>query len=81
MVMMMMIIITKNVVIRIAANAGGGFKFVVNLNVFTTVQCTEPGVEGFNRVTPISSPHFLIYSCRSQIIFLFVALRKNLSVL
>lgn len=52
----------KMLLIRSAANAGGVFKFVVSLNIFTTVQCTEPGVEGFNRVQPISSTHFLIHS-------------------
>jgi len=72
---MMMVMITKMLLIRTAANAGGGFKFVVSLNIFTTVQCTELGVEGFNRVTPISSTHFLIYSCRS------VALCIHLNVL
>jgi hypothetical protein len=73
--------ITKMLLIRTAANAGGGFKFVVSLNIFTTVHCTEPGVEGFNRVTPISSTHFLIYSCRSQLIFLSVVLCIHLNVL
>jgi hypothetical protein len=77
----MMVMITKMLLIRTAANAGGGFKFVVSLNIFTTVQRTEPGVEGFNRVTPISSTHFLIHSCRSQLTFLLVALLISLSVL
>jgi hypothetical protein len=78
---MMMVMITKMLLIRTAAKAGGGFKFVVSLNIFTTVQCTESGVEGFNRVTPISSTHFLTHSWRSQLVFLLVALHINLSVL
>ena len=59
---MMMVMITKMLLIRTAANAEGGFKFVASLNIFTTVQCTESAVEGFNRVTQISSTHFLIFS-------------------
>jgi hypothetical protein len=54
---------------------------VVSLNVFTTVQGTEHGAEGFNRVTQISSTHFRICSCRSKLIFVFVALYMHLSVL
>jgi len=34
---MMMVMITEMLLIRTAAKAGGSFKFVVSLNVFTTV--------------------------------------------
>jgi hypothetical protein len=60
---------------------GDGVKFIVSLNAFLHVQCTEAGVEGLNRVTALSSAPFLNYSCQSPFIILFQALSINLSVI